>query len=79
MLAVRDGALGVGTAAAARSGRGGAGWLVGGAVSDAVDALVLAAAVKQGRVRGVVPTATVVLAAGAAAVGFSTAARLRRG
>src|SRR5689334_15313676 len=59
MLGVRDGVLGVGTAAAARTGAG-AGWVLGGAVSDAVDALVLAAAVKQGRLRGIVPTATVV-------------------
>ena len=77
MLAVRDGALGVGTAAAARSG-GSSGWLIGGAVSDAVDAAVIAAALKQGRLRGVIPAATVVGAAGAAALGFVTAARLRR-
>lgn len=78
MLAVRDGALGVGAAAAARSGAGGTGWLVGGAVSDAVDAVVLAAALKQGRVRGVVPAATAVAAVGVSALGFATAARLRR-
>jgi hypothetical protein len=78
MLAVRDGALGVGAAAAARSGRRSAGWLIGGAVSDAVDAVVLAAALKQGRLRGVIPAATVVAAAGAAALGVTTAVRLRR-
>jgi len=77
MLAVRDGAIGIGTAAAARSG-GGAGWMLAGAASDAVDAVVLAAAIRQGRVRGLVPTATVVLAAATAGAGFVTAARLRR-
>jgi hypothetical protein len=77
MLAVRDGALGVGAAVASRSG-GGAGWVLGGAVSDAVDAVVLAAAIKQGRLRGALPAGTVVAAAATAAAGFVTAARLRR-
>lgn len=80
MTAVRDGALGVGGLAAVR--RGGAHavpWLVGGAVSDAVDALVLAQALKQGRIKGVAPAAIVPLGALAAVSGAVAAFRLRRG
>jgi hypothetical protein len=79
MMAVRDGALGAGGVAAAR--RGGAApapWLLGGAVSDAVDAIVIAAALKQGRVKGLVPRLIVPAAAATAAVGAVTALRLRR-
>ena len=79
MMAVRDGAIGVGGALAARRG-GGASvpWLLGGAVCDAVDAVVFAAALRDGRVRGVVPAVTVPLAAGTALAGVLTAVRLRR-
>jgi hypothetical protein len=79
MTAVRDGALGVGGLLAAR--RGGAAavpWIVGGAVSDAVDAVVIAQALRQGRVKGVVRAAIVPMGAAAAVVGAVTALRLRR-
>jgi hypothetical protein len=79
MMGVRDGAIGVGGVAAIRSKGGASGpWLLAGAASDAVDALVLAGALKRGRVKGIVPTAIVPLAAGAAALGAVTALRLRR-
>lgn len=79
MTAVRDGALGVGGLLAARNGAAGAvPWLIGGAISDTVDALAIAKAIKQGRLKGPGAVAIVPLAAGAAAVGLLTAARLRR-
>lgn len=79
MTAVRDGALGVGGALAVRRGAAAAApWLLGGAVSDAVDAVVLARALQQGRVKGVVPVAVVPLAALTALAGAFTALRGRR-
>jgi len=78
MMAVRDGALGAGALSAARGGDPGL-WLIGGAVSDAVDAMVLAGALKQGRIKGVVPTLVVPGAALAAATGVAAALRARRG
>ncbi|HZC73437.1 MAG TPA: hypothetical protein VE442_22260 [Jatrophihabitans sp.] len=78
MLAVRDGALGVGGFVAARRGGSAAPWLVAGAVSDAVDAMVIGRALDQGRVKGIVPAAVVPLAALTAAVGALTALRTRR-
>ncbi len=78
MMAVRDGALGVGGAVAVRRRSGAVPWLLGGAVSDAVDAVVVASALRQGRLKGVVPAAVVPLAAATAAAGFVTALRLRR-
>jgi hypothetical protein len=79
MMGVRDSAIGVGGLVAARSGGAAARhWLLVGAVSDAVDALALAAALKRGRVKGVLPSAIVPFAAGAAALGAVTALRLRR-
>jgi hypothetical protein len=77
MMGVRDGALGVGGAVAARRGGAGA-WLLGGAVADTVDAIVVAGALRQGRLKGLVPTAVVPLAAATGALGFLTALRLRR-
>jgi hypothetical protein len=78
MLGVRDGALGVGGAFAARNGGSGAvPWLLGGAAADAVDAIVIAGAVKQGRLKGAIPSAIVPLAAITSAVGVLSAARLR--
>jgi hypothetical protein len=81
MMGVRDGALGVGAMSGARvgDGRGAAGWLIGGAVSDGLDAVVIAGALRQGRVRGFLPIGIVLGASAAAAVGVSTAVRLRRG
>jgi hypothetical protein len=77
MLAVRDGALGVGGALAARRGSSATPWLVCGAVSDAVDAVVIGRALAEGRVRGIVPAAVVPLAALTAAAGVVTAVRAR--
>jgi hypothetical protein len=79
MMGARDAAIGVGGVAALR-GKGGAGgpWLLAGAASDAVDALVIAGALKRGRIKGIVPAAIVPLAAGTAAFGAVTALRLRR-
>src|SRR3954454_13431001 len=78
MMAVRDGALAVGALVADRTGGDPRPWLVAGAVSDAVDALAFAEALKQGRLKGIAPP---VIAPGAlvvAGLGLSTAARLRR-
>lgn len=77
MMAVRDAAIGAGATVAARRGDPRP-WLVAGAVSDAVDAVVIAGALKQGRVKGIVPTLVVPGAAVAAGLGLLTAARLRR-
>jgi len=77
MMAVRDGALGVGALAAGRGGDPRP-WLIGGAVSDAVDAVVIAGALKQGRVKGIVPTLVVPGAVLAAASGVVAALRSRR-
>jgi len=79
MMAVRDGALAVGALVADRRGGDPRPWLVGGAVSDAVDALVFAQALKQGRLKGIAPTMIVPGGILAATLGFVTAARLRRG
>jgi hypothetical protein len=76
-MAVRDGALGAGGILAGRHA-GAAPWLLGGAAADAVDAVVLSAALRQGRVKGLVPTAIVPLAAATAAVAALTALRLRK-
>lgn len=81
MTAVRDGALGVGALAAVRSGKPASAipWLLGGAISDTVDAVVLAAARRQGRAKGLGSLLLIPLAAGAAAAGAATAVQLRRG
>lgn len=78
MMGVRDAAIGIGGVSALR-GKGNASgpWLLAGAASDAVDALVIAGALKRGRIKGVVPAAIVPLAAGTAALGAVTALRLR--
>jgi hypothetical protein len=79
MMAGRDGVLSVGALVATRSGGGSAGaWILAGAVADAVDAVAMATALKQGRVKGIVPTLVVPGAAAAAALGAVTALRLRR-
>jgi hypothetical protein len=77
MMAVRDGALGVGAMAAGRNGDPRP-WLLGGAVSDAMDAVVIAGAIKQGRLSGIVPTLLVPGGALAAGLGVLTAIRLRK-
>lgn len=79
MMAVRDGAIGGGGLLAARQGGSAAvPWLLAGAVSDAVDAVVIAAALKQGRLKGIQARLVVPFAAGAAAIGVLSAVRLRR-
>jgi hypothetical protein len=78
MAAVRDGALGVGALAASRTGNPRS-WLIGGAVSDAVDAAAVAVAMRQGRVRGVRPAFVVAGAAVAAAANGFAALGSRRG
>jgi hypothetical protein len=78
MLGVRDSVIGLGGVAASRQGAGLRSWLLAGAAADAVDAVVLAGALKQGRVKGLLPTATVPFAAGAAALGAVTALRVGR-
>ena len=65
MGAVRDVSIGVGTLASARPG----GWLLAGAVSDAVDAAVIADAVRSGRAGGPAARLVVVGAAAIAAIG----------
>jgi hypothetical protein len=77
MMAVRDAALGAGGFAAVRSGGPVTPWLIAGAVSDAVDAIVLGQALRSGRAKGLAATGVVPLAMGAAAVGALTAVRLR--
>lgn len=80
MTAARDGVLGVGTAQAAADG-GGAGWLLAGAVSDAVDAVALAQAIRERRAGGIGAIGMVAAAAGTSALGIWAAlgARSRRG
>lgn len=78
MMAIRDGAIGVGGVLAARRGTNVAPWLLAGAASDAVDTVVLAAALRNGHAKGIAATLTLPLAAGTAVAGVLTAARLRR-
>jgi hypothetical protein len=78
MMAIRDGAIGVGGVLAARRGGNVAPWLLAGAASDAVDAVVLAGALRAGRAKGIAAALTVPLAGGTAIAGVLTAARLRR-
>lgn len=78
MMAVRDGALAVGAAVAIRTDGDPRPWLLGGAVSDAVDAAVFAGALKQGRLRGLAPTLVVPGGVLAAGLGLLTVARLRK-
>ena len=68
MLGAREVALGLGTWAALRTGdvRAQRVWIAAGALSDALDALVVGAAVARGRL-STGPGAAVVLTAGAAA------------
>jgi hypothetical protein len=77
MTAARDIALGVGTVASSVNGRDAAIWLLGGAVSDAVDAAAIAGAVYARRLPAARAGAMVVLAAGAAAAGAVLAGQAR--
>ena len=78
MTAVRDTVLGAGTVACSGRRQGAAGWLLAGAVSDAVDAAVLAAALRGGKLRGWRPQAIAVGAVGAALIAAVAAAELAR-
>jgi hypothetical protein len=78
MMAARDAVLGVGGLLATRPGGDAVPWLAASAACDATDALVVAVAVRQGRLAGLAPIALVPVAAGAAMVGAVTAWRLRR-
>ena len=75
MLAVRDGAIATGGLATLRRGSNPAPWLLAGAVSDAVDAVVLDA-LRARRLRG--PIATLGVPGGAAAAILGAFAALRR-
>jgi hypothetical protein len=79
MMAVRDGVLGVGGLLAVRRGGDAGSWLVGGAAADALDTVVIAQAIRQGRLAGLRPAAVVPAAGLSAAFGMVTAVRLRRG
>jgi hypothetical protein len=78
MTAVRDTVLGAGTVVSSGRGKGGAGWLLAGSMSDAVDAAVLAAALREGKLRGWRPQAIAVGALGAALVAAAAAAQMAR-
>lgn len=76
MTGVRDAVLGTG-ALTADGGRPRAAWLLGGAAADAADAVIMLAALRSGRLRGVVPSAVAAGAVVAAAGGAGEALRLR--
>ncbi len=78
MMAVRDGAIGVGGLLAQRRGVDPTFYLVAGAVSDAVDAVVIADAQRQARLGGPMPALSTGGAAALAVLGGVTAIRLRR-
>ncbi|HEV7193896.1 MAG TPA: hypothetical protein VGN35_11905 [Jatrophihabitantaceae bacterium] len=77
MTAARDAVLGAGTTQSALAG-GGAGWLLAGAVSDAVDAVALAQAVRERRAGGIGATGMVAAAVGTSALGLWAALGSRR-
>lgn len=78
MTAVRDGVLGAGTLASSARQNGAGGWLLAGAVSDAMDAAVLVAALREGKVRGWRARAISAGAAGAALLAAAAAVDVRR-
>lgn len=78
MTAIRDGVVGAGTVATSARGSGAAGWLLAGSVSDAVDAVILASALRDGRVGGWRAKVISVGAAGAAVVAAAAAVDLYR-
>jgi hypothetical protein len=78
MTAIRDGVVGAGTVVSTARDDGAAGWLVAGAVSDAVDAAVLISALREGRVGGWRARAITAGAVAAAAVAAVAAVDLRR-
>lgn len=78
MTAVRDTVVGAGTVFSSGLRREAAGWLLAGAVSDVVDAAVLAAALREGKLRGWRPQAIAVGALGAALVATTAAVQTSR-
>lgn len=78
MMAIRDATIGAGVFDATRGSGPAAPWLLAGAASDAVDAVVVAGAIRQGRLRGLVPSGLVVGAAAFAAAGVLAARGVRR-
>lgn len=78
MTAVRDSVLGAGTLVSSGRQQGAGGWLIAGSVSDAVDAAVLAAALREGRLRGWRPQAIAAGAVGAALIAAVAAAETAR-
>jgi hypothetical protein len=79
--AVRDAALGAGTLVGALGSgapSGAASWLLAGAVADGMDAVALAAALRQRAVRALPAAAVAVGAAATAVVGGWAAIQLRR-
>jgi hypothetical protein len=78
MTAIRDGVVGAGTVVSSARADGASGWLLAGAVSDAVDAAVLISALREGRVGGWRARAIAGGAVAAAAVAAATAVQVRR-
>lgn len=77
MTAIRDISLGVGTLTSAITYRDCFPWLLGGAISDLVDSLAIAEAVREKRLPVLEAGPMVLLAAGAAAAGAVVAERMR--
>jgi hypothetical protein len=78
MTAARDAVLGVGALTALSGGGGAARWLAAGAASDLADTLILADAVRTGRMGGVRGTLIVASSAAGALAGTVAALGLRR-
>lgn len=77
MTAARDTVLGVGTLQSVHAGRG-SGWLLAGAVADAVDAAAVASAVRDRRAGGIGAFGMIGGAAAASAIGVWAALAARR-
>jgi hypothetical protein len=72
VTAARDAAIGAGTVIARLRGRGGNGWLLAGAACDAIDAAVIANALKRKQVATVPATAVVIAAAAGTIAALAT-------
>lgn len=79
MAAARDVALGAGTLLALHSGRDAARWVAVGAAADVADMVILAGAVRQGRLGPVQGVGMAASAAGGAVAGAVAAFGLRHG
>jgi hypothetical protein len=78
MAAVRDVAIGLGTLDSVGRNRGARTWLAAGAAADLADAVVIGAALRSGRAKGVAAAGIVAGAAAAAVVGAWAARPVRR-